>query len=48
MLLLVDEPSEALSAAEKDEADRLLREVVQRGAIVLAVNARNADNTVEL
>ena len=48
MLLLVDEPSEALSAAEKDEADRLLHEVVQRGAIVLAVNARNADNTVEL
>jgi ABC-type cobalamin/Fe3+-siderophores transport system ATPase subunit len=48
MLLLVDEPSEALSAAEKDEADQLLREVVQRGAIVLAVNARNADNTVEL
>ena len=48
MLLLVDEPSEALSVAEKDEADRLLREVVQRGAIVLAVNARNADNTVEL
>ena len=47
-LLIVDEPSQALSAEEMGLVDRLLQDAVQRGAIVLEVNSRITENKVQL
>ena len=47
-LLIVDEPSQALSAEEMGLVDRLLQDAVQRGAIVLEVTSRITENKVQL
>lgn len=47
-LLLVDEPQQALSTDDAGRAERLLREAAGRGAAVVAVNARNAENQLQL
>ena len=47
-LLIVDEPSQALSAEEMGLVDRLLQDAAQRGAIVLEVNSRITENKVQL
>ena len=47
-LLIVDEPSQALSAEEMGLVDRLLQDAAQRGAIVLEVNSRITENKVRL
>ncbi len=47
-LLLVDEPEQMLTVEEQETVDRLLMEACQRGALVLAVNVRNAHNVINL
>ena len=47
-LLIVDEPSQALSAEEMGLADRLLQDAAQRGVTVLEVNSRITENKVQL
>jgi ABC-type cobalamin/Fe3+-siderophores transport system ATPase subunit len=47
-LLIVDEPSQPTNAEEEQEIDRLLKEAVNRGASVLAVNSRILPNPIRL